>query len=823
MKVLKFGGSSVANADNIEHIIDILKSYLERGQKIAVVFSAFQGVTDELITLSKQAVAKNESYLNKIYDLRLRHFETINLLNQSEHQAIKVIEKTSVLFDELKDILHGVYLLKELTPRIMDNILSFGERLSCLIISKSMKNRGINCEFLDSSKLIKTDSRFGNARVIFEITNKNIQNYFKEHTGTQIITGFIASNNENEITTLGRGGSDYTASIFAAALKTKEIEIWTDVNGIMTADPHKVMNALPLRAVTYQEAMEMSHFGAKVIYPLTMQPALNENIKIRIRNTFNPQFKGTLILKKEPSIGFNAKGISSVDNITLLRIEGSALVGNEKVVSRIFKVLANSKINTMLVTQGSSGISICIAVLPQFGALAKKIIEHEFRLEILDGVINNVTAEENLSMIAVVGEDMYHTVGIAGKVFQALGKNGVNIIAIAQGSSERNISFIIKGEQLIKALNTLHNTLFLSEKKILNLFLVGPGLVGKALIKYIRQKQQFTEGYLHTELKLIGIANSKKMLFNTSGIDYQKWRQELHASSEVSDIKIFINKMNELNLANSIFIDCTANTTAVPYYNDILNSSISVVTPNKIANTGNYADYKKLRDAAYKHNVQFRYSTNVGAGLPIINILRDQVLCGEEILKIEGILSGTLSYLFNSFKKGEKFSEIVKQAKEQGFTEPDPREDLNGLDAARKLLILIREIGVKFELKDIEIENLVPPKARDVNSIDEFFKILEGEDFLFETKIKNASASNKVLRYIAKYENGKAKVGLEEVGVEHPFYNLSGDENIVAITTKNYLTQPLIVKGKGAGAEFTASGIFSDILRISNYLDGQNG
>lgn len=817
MKILKFGGTSVGDAERVGKVLQIISQYHERKEDISVVFSAFGGVTDQLIDLSNQAVNRNDSYLASFQNIRLRHLEVFDKL--ITHSQKNLVQKTITdHFDELADILKGLYLLRELTPRILDSILSYGERLSAFIISEALKSRHIDCEYLNASKIIKTNSVFGNAHVNLETTNKNIIDYFKDHKNIQIITGFIGSDDNNEITTIGRGGSDFTASIIGSALKVSEIEIWTDVDGILTADPRKVNDALPLKAVTYQEAMEMSYFGAKVIYPPTMQPAFDNNIKIRIRNTFNPEFKGTLILEKQTKIKFSAKGISSVDNITLLRISGSGLFGNEQITSRIFDTLAEEKIKTLLLTQGSSGLSICIAVLPKDGRKAADSIKQALRLEIFDGQIKEIKAEENLSILAVVGQDMHNTPGISGRVFEALGKNGINIIAIAQGSSELNISCVIKNSELSKALNVLHDSLFLAERKVYNIFIIGIGLVGKALLKYIDGKKNFLEKERSIEIRVVGIANSKKMSINKNGIDINNWKDELDKTNSNSDIEEFVSQMKNQNLANSIFVDCTATKVAVPFYPVILESNISITTPNKIANTIKYEFYKKLKDTSVRKNVKFLYSTNVGAGLPIISTIRELVNSGEKIVKIEGVLSGTLSYLFNSFVGDIEFSQIVKTAKENGYTEPDPRDDLNGLDVARKLLILIREIGKEFELSDIEVENLVPNKARENVSIDKFFKILESADEVFEERKLNAEKNNSVLRYIAKYEDGKATVKLMEVESSHPFYNLKGNDNIVAITSENYSTQPLIIRGRGAGADFTASGIFADILRITSYL-----
>lgn len=817
MKILKFGGTSVGNSERIIKVLDILEDYSNRKEEFSVVFSAFGGVTDQLIDLCNKALKGEDSYLASFQNIRLKHldiFEELVYHQKKNHVQAKI----NGLFDKLADILRGLYLLREITPRIQDIILSYGERLSAYIISEALKSRNIECEFLDTTKLIRTNSNFGNAHVDHEQTKKNIVKYFDEHKITQIITGFIASDNNGEITTLGRGGSDFTASIIGSVLKVDEIEIWTDVNGILTADPRKVDDAISLKAVTYQEAMEMSHFGAKVIYPPTMQPAYNNKIKIRIKNTFDPEFKGTVILEKESKIKFSAKGISSVDNITLLRISGSGLFGNEEITSRIFDTLAEEKIKTLLLTQGSSGLSICIAVLPNEGQRAAEAIKQALRLEIFDGQIKEIKAEENLSIVAVVGEDMHHTPGISGKVFDALGKNGVNIIAIAQGSSELNISFVIRNDELSKALNVLHDTLFLAQRKVYNVFLVGIGLVGKALLNYINEKREFLESEKYIEMRVVGIANSKKMLINKDGINISAWETELENSSDVSNIEKFVTQMNEINLANSIFVDCTAKEVAIPYYQQILDANISITTPNKIANTKDYKFYKLLQDTAKKKNVKFLYSTNVGAGLPIISTIRELVNSGEKIIKLEGVLSGTLSYLFNSFVGDVNFSELVKTAQEQGFTEPDPRDDLNGLDVARKLLILIRETGRDFELDNIEVESLVPQRASGDVSVEQFFEILSGTDSVFNERKEGAEKEGKVLRYIAKFENDEASVKLSSIDNLHPFYNLKGNDNIVALTTENYSTQPLIIRGRGAGAEFTASGIFSDILRITNYL-----
>lgn len=815
MRILKFGGSSVGTPQRISNVIDILKDYQNKEIKFGVVFSAFQGVTDNLISISKKAVERNESYLKDFDSLHSTHVDAINFLIKNKDEVTFQVEE---LFKELREMLHGVYLIKELTPRTLDYIMSFGERLSNTIISYAMTERGINSEFLDARLLVKTDDSFGNAKVNFEKTNKNIVEHFSKHNKTQVITGFIGSTNKNETTTLGRGGSDYTASIFGAALDVEEIEIWTDVDGILTADPRKVIDAYPLKAVTYEEAMELSHFGAKVIHPPTMKPALLKKIKIRIKNTFNPTHKGTLITERDERIPFNVKGISSIDDISLLRITGSGMVGVVGIASRIFSALAKEKINVILITQASSEHSVCLAVLPQVGNKAKKVIEEEFKWEIRDGMIDEVSVEPEMSIIAVVGEDMRHTPGVSGKVFRSLGKNGINIIAIAQGSSELNISLVINKRNLKKALNVLHDSLFLSQRKKLNLFVVGPGNVGGAFLKLLDERKDYLQKRELANINVVGLLNSKKMIINESGIKISNWKEELNSSATESNLEEFIHQMKLMQLPNSILVDCTANDSVVKHYLEILKASISIVTPNKIANTQSYDSYLAIRETAKKHNVQFKYGTNVCSALPVISTLNDIISNGDEVIKIEGIFSGTLSFIFNSLKEKDSFSEVVKIAKEKGYTEPDPRDDLSGLDMARKLLILIRESGIPFELKNIHVDKIISDDAQNAKTVDEFFaKLKEDDKRILELKNK-ASQNNCVLSFIAKYENGEAKLSLVEIDKNHPFANLHDSENIVSFTTKNYWKNPLIIRGQGAGAEFTAVGILSDVLRISNYL-----
>ncbi len=817
MKVLKFGGSSVGNPERIKSVIEIVtESYLNSGCT-AVVFSAFQGVTDSLIQMSTIAATGSDKYVPALKDFETRHFNAVReLISVSKQSTVIANVKESV--NELADLLHGIYLIKELSAKTLDYVLSFGERLSAKIICEALRDKGVDAEYLDSRSLIKCDDNFGYGRVYFELTNKKISEYFPEHSKLQIVTGFIASTQKDETITLGRGGSDYTVSILGAALNADEIEVWTDVDGVMTADPRKVKRAFSIPTLTYDEAMEMSHFGAKVIYPQTMQPAMDKSIPIRIMNTFNPGFPGTVIGKSTGEERFAIKGISSIDDISVLLVQGSGLMGVAGISKRLFGALANGKINVILISQASSEHSICVAVLPKSAGTAKMLIEEEFRYEIQAKIVNEVSVENNLSIVAVVGDKMQRTPGNAGKIFQALGKNGINIVAIAQGSSKLDISAVISKNDESKALNAIHDAFFLSGHKSLNLFVIGTGLIGRTLFTQIKNQLEFLSTDLMIDLKIVAVANSRKMLFDTSGLSLESWETQLMNTGEQSDLDVFTKRMSEINLPNSIFVDCTSSELLLARYPDILASSISIVTPNKKANSSKYDFYLQLKQLAQKHNVKFLYETNVGAGLPIISTLHDLVASGDKILKIEGVLSGTLSYIFNTFDRSRTFSQIVRDAQKRGFTEPDPRDDLNGLDVARKLLILVREAGYKLEMEEIQLESLVPAEMSLSGSVEEFLSDLERYDSLFNERRENAQNEGKVLRYIASYENGKAEVALKAVDKYHPFYSLHSNDNIISFKTIYYNERPIVIQGPGAGAEVTSGGIFADIIRIGNFL-----
>lgn len=817
MKVLKFGGSSVATPERVKAVADILKRYHKDGEQFTVVFSAFGGVTDSLIEMGKLAAKGDESYRDKFSEFSRRHFEAAEkLFTKAFLEVVNPgLEKNHQV---LKNLLHGVFLVREASSRTMDYVLSFGERNSAFIIANYLQQEGMPAAYLDARKVIKTDKTFGAARVDMEQTEKAIQEHYAENAEIQVVTGFIAADRGGLTTTLGRGGSDYTASLIASGLNADAIEIWTDVDGVLTADPRKVSKAFTIPTMTYAEAMEMSHFGAKVIYPPTLMPALKKNIPLSIKNTFNPDYAGTLISDIADPGGHAVKGISSINEVALLTLSGSGLFGVPGIAGRLFSALAQGGINVILITQGSSEHAISFAIQPKHALKAKKRVESAFEYEMRMGVVNPVRVEEDLSVIAIIGENMRYRPGISGRLFQALGKNGINAIAIAQGSSELNVSVVINRNNESKALNALHETFFLSDTKELHIFMVGVGLIGSTLIKQIMDQADFLRETRSLEIRIVGMINTKKMVFAPEGIDLKNWKSTLQDSETTADMKQFISRMKELNLTNSIFVDNTADESIATFYEEILDSSISISTPNKIATSSAYLQYQRLKMVAQKRGVQFLYETNVGAGLPVISTLNDLIISGDQITKIEGVLSGSLSFIFNSYRPGTSFSAIVKEAQQRGYTEPDPRVDLNGLDVRRKLIILARESGYPIEAKEVVIENILPLACQQAPTVEVFFEELEKADDYFEKLRQEAEAEGKVLRMIAKLHNGHASIGLEAVDATHPFYGLSGSDNMIVFTTERYKERPLVVRGPGAGAEVTAAGVFAEIIKIGNLL-----
>jgi aspartokinase/homoserine dehydrogenase 1 len=812
MKILKFGGSSVATPARIQSVIEIVKPYLKGD--VAVVFSAFGGVTDVLIGISKLALESNLEYKTKLADIEKRHLDAVRELISVQKQS-SILAQVKFMINELEDVLHGVFLVKERTPRTLDYVMSFGERLSAYIISEAFKDKGVAAEFLDARKVVRTDGHFGYAKVDFDVTNKLINDHFKNHTDLQIITGFIGTSETGETTTLGRSGSDYTAAIFAGALHATDLEIWTDVDGMMTADPRMVKKAFTVPQMSYEEAMELSHFGAKVIFPATMQPAMVNHIPIWIKNTFNPTFEGTVIHANAKN-GKLIKGISSMNNVSLLNVQGSGLLGVVGASMRLFATLAREKISVILISQASSEHSICFAIENQYTRQAKSAIDKEFQYEIRNEEIDEVQVETDLSIVAVVGDGMKHSPGTSGRMFSSLGKNGVNVMAIAQGSSERNISAVVRQADVAKALNALHEAFFLSDRKVLNVFLVGTGLIGNSLVNMIEEQYNKLAKENLLEVNVVAVANSKKMLFNEEGLKLSSCIDEMKKDGQSMNMKEFADKMVSLNLPNSIFVDCTSSEEVTAVYETILSANISIVTPNKKANSASMEQYTNLKKTAFKRGVKFLYETNVGAGLPVINTLNDLLLSGDKVISIEGVLSGTLNFIFSSYTDGKKFSDVVKEAKEKGYTEPDPRDDLSGMDVARKILILSRETGLSFELSDIQVENLVPVDCQK-GSVDDFFKTLEKHDASFEKLRDEAFSKGEKLRYMAVLNEGKVSVKLGSVNSQHPFYSLSGSDNIILLTTERYHERPMVIRGPGAGAAVTAAGVFADVIRIGHY------
>lgn len=810
MKVLKFGGSSVANAENFAKVVEIIKKENE-SDPCVIVLSAMQSTTDSLIETAQRAQTGNEDFREHIKNIENKHFEAVReLLPISEQSGILSFVKKR--FNELESICEGVFLLRELTARTLDRIVSFGEILSSHILSAKLNSLGIQNVWKDSRELIKTDSNFGFTAVNFQETNAEIEKFFNSQSANLfILPGFIASDANGTTTTLGRGGSDYTAAIAAAALNADVLEIWTDVSGMMTADPRLVRTSRNIQRISYQEAMELSHFGAKVIYPPTIQPVMKKKIPTWIKNTFAPDDAGTLIEAETPPEREAIRGISSIGKISILSLEGSGMVGIPGFSKRLFDALSRAGINVVLITQSSSEHSICVAVEEKFSSLAKEVVDSEFVYEISVGKIEPLRIENDLSILALVGENMKSHPGISGKMFSALGQNGINIHAIAQGSSERNISAVISSKDVKKAINTLHEDFFSDGTKQINLFVTGPGTVGKKLIEQMRQQHEYLRQNLRLNLRVIGVGNSRKMLFDDLGIDLGNWQESLQNALPMN-LTEFTEKILEKNLRNSIFVDVTANEEVAAVYPRLLAKSVSVVACNKIACSADYQRYKSLKDLAREFNTSFLFETNVGAGLPVINTMNDLLRSGDKIDRIEAVLSGTLNFVFNHYDGSRSFASVVRQAQEEGYTEPDPRLDLNGTDVARKILILAREAGNKLEMDDVQNTPFLPDSCFQ-GSVEDFYREMESNEEYFRELLENAKLENLSLKYIAGFADGKAKVGLQKIPKEHNFANLSGKDNAVLLYTKRYKDLPLVVKGAGAGADVTAAGVFADIIR----------
>lgn len=814
MIVTKFGGSSVANAQNINLVVDVVKQKA-KFDKVVVVVSAFSGVTDMLLLASKKAANKDIDYKIIAESLNQKHREVVELLIADDKKAV-AFELIKANIDLLQTLLDGCFLLGELSNRTSDTIVSFGELLSSNIIAMAFQKSELQSTFKNSRELIKTNNHFGKAVVDFEATNKLISEYFTNNQNQiTVVPGFIATSVDGNNTTLGRGGSDYTAAIFAAAMRVAELEIWTDVSGMFTANPRIVKQAQPIDTISYQEAMELSHFGAKVLYPPTIQPILSLNIPILIKNTFEPLARGTRI-SNDTNFGANPiKGISHIDKIALLTLEGSGMIGVAGSSKRLFEVLSNEAINIVFITQASSEHSICIGIQNSDSKQAKLAIDKGFELEIAQAKIDPCIVEENLCIVALVGERMKNHQGLSGKMFSTLGKNNVNIRAIAQGASERNISVVINEADVKKALNALHERFFEDNVKQLNLFVMGLGNVGEKFIEQIYAQRKFLKENLKINIRVIGMSNSRKMFFDEDGIALKDW-QSLLSNGDLANTDLFLDKIQSLNLRNSIFVDVTANESIASTYDKMLRKSIAVVTCNKIACSSKFENYQNLKRLSRKYNAPFLFETNVGAGLPVIDTLKNLIASGDKINRINAVLSGSLNFIFNNFSDTYSFHDVVKEAGVQGFTEPDPKIDLSGVDVARKILILIRESGYQMEIEDIKNNSFLPTACMNNSTNESFFESLLSHSAHFDKLLYDANQKNCKLKFVATFENGKANVGLQLIPSHSPFYNLEGKDNIVQFFTDRYIDQPLLIKGAGAGAAVTASGIFSDVIRVGN-------
>ena len=810
MKVLKFGGTSVANTENIARVLSIV----QKKDNCTVVVSALGGVTDRLLQAMEQAAHSDKAYKQVLTELEERHLEVIRGFIPPSKQS-SLISFVKVELNHLETILDGIFMLEEVTPKAADKVASFGETLSTKLIEAAFIENKLDVRRIDGRELIETSIQNSRQIVNWTKTAENVTRlYSASKAKITLVPGFVARNEAGENTTLGRGGSDFTAAILAHVLDAPSLEIWTDVSGMYTANPKIVAQATPIPHLSYLEAMELSHFGAKVIYPPTLQPLVEKNIPVYIKNTFAPDDAGTLVNGGENrQNGQVVKGISHIDNVSLVSLEGSGMIGIPGFSKRLFESLSREKINVIMITQASSEHSICIGLRSEDAQNAKAIIDEEFAFEISLNKVNPAVVEDEMVNVAMVGDQMKSHQGISGKMFSTLGANNVNIRAIAQGASERNISIIIAKKDTQKALNCLHEAFFEANIKELNLFVIGVGNVGSKLMEQIHQQQQYLQEMLQLRIRVIAMANSRTMLVSQNGIDLSTWQDQL-AKGEASNVDAFFAHAKALNLRNSIFVDNTANEAIAKEYQRYLESNIGVVTCNKIACADQFTNYQTLKKTSRKYSSPFLFETNVGAGLPIIDTLSNLIASGDRIHKIQAVLSGSLNFVFNNFLSEDSFKEVVIQAQKEGYTEPDPKIDLSGVDVARKILILARESGLSIELEDIENNPFLPEECLNTPDNDSFFASLDQHKAHFNNILAKAKENNARLKYVAQLENGKASVGLQEIPQGHDFYNLEGSDNIILFYTDRYSDQPLIVKGAGAGAAVTASGIFGDIIRI---------
>lgn len=809
MKVLKFGGTSVGSAKSILNLKEIVES---QDLPVVVVVSALGGVTDLLIKTARTASEGNEDYQELFQSIVRRHHDMIGEVITEGREEL--LAETDSLLSELSSIYQGVYLIRDLSSKTQATIVSYGERLSSRIVARLISGAVLH----DSRNFIKTERKHGRSLLDSELTRRLVIEEFSPEVldgAIHIVPGFISSDRDSgEVTNLGRGGSDYTASIIAASLGAEALEIWTDVDGFMTADPRVIPTAYTINTLSYVEAMELCNFGAKVIYPPTIYPVCVNNIPIYVKNTFNPKGPGTVIRNEIEDDRKPIKGISSISGTSLITVTGLSMVGVIGVNRRIFTALADNGISVFMVSQASSENSTSIGVRDEDAPAAIEVLNSEFAKEIEEGAMFPMHAESGLATVAIVGENMKHTPGIAGKLFGTLGRSGISVIACAQGASETNISFVVHGDYLRKSLNVIHDSFFLSEFKELNLFICGVGTVGGMLIEQIRSQQEKLMQTHRLKLNVVGIASSHKAVFSRAGIDLATYREQLEASPE-SNPERLRDGIVGMNIFNSVFVDCTASKEVASLYQTFLDHNISVVAANKVAASSSYDIYRRLKTTALQRGVKYLFETNVGAGLPIIGTINDLVSSGDRILKIEAVLSGTLNFIFNAISESVPFSETVRLAKEMGYSEPDPRIDLSGQDVVRKLVILTREAGYKAEQEEV-VKNLFVPDEMFAGSLEDFWRKLPELDADFEERRRVLASEGKRWRFVAKMENGKMSVGLKEVDSRHPFYGLEGSNNIVLLTTERYHEYPMLIQGYGAGAEVTAAGVFANIMSTAN-------
>ncbi len=809
MIVLKFGGSSVANASQIRQVLSILAA---QDKPMAVVVSALGGVTDDLHALGKLAAKGYIAYTDRLKEVESRHINLVQELIPVAKQSA-VLSATKQMLNQLETILEGVHMIRELSPKTQDTLLSFGELLSHKIIAHAAQAKGLDAVAKNAQELVVTKQSLGRILVDYPSTNANITGFFDNNRNKIVVLpGFVAKDVNGVVTTLGRGGSDLTASIIACAVQAEYLEIWTDVSGMYTAHPAIVKQAKAIPEISYQEAMELSHFGAKVIYPPTLQPITEKKIPVYIKNTFKPENSGTLITHTTEAETV-VRGISHINDIALLTLEGSGMIGVPGYSQKLLTVLAQHHINVVMITQASSEHSICLGIDASAADFAKQTIDEEFALDIETNKINPIRLEKDLSIVALVGENMKNHQGISGNMFRALGNNNVNVKAIAQGASEKNITAVINSSDIKKALNTLHEAFFEEQIKKLHLFVTGIGNVGSKFLEQVQQQHDFLKERFKLNLSVVGISNSRKMLFDPSGIDLSNWKTLLE-SGETASKEVFFEKTKGMNMRNAIFVDNTANPDIAGTYANYLKNNIGVVTCNKIACADEFVNYQSLKKLSRKYNAPFLFETNVGAGLPIIDTLNHLIASGDRVRSIQAVLSGSLNFVFNSFDDSTTFRKVVEQAMKEGYTEPDPKIDLSGIDVARKILILARESGNVLELSDIENKSFLPQACLDTKTNEDFLKSLDAHKTHFNELYAAAKKNNARLKYVATFKDGKASVGLQQIPEGHDFYNLEGSDNIVLFYTDRYAQQPLIVKGAGAGADVTASGIFADIIRI---------